>query len=129
MTTKIETARNRAFRDGQEDSMNALALRIQKPISWGQSPASTPNVGSLGRASNIARTPAKGRGLSRSSERIFAINDFARTGRGGPIEKHEASTTESEVRLTLVDLFVTAFLFMSAASPPVLVWLILRTVY
>jgi hypothetical protein len=126
--------------------MNTLALQIEKPISSAQSAASMANVVSLrrpgqrlgrrelvtgangGRASNVARTPLSD-SLSRWSGRTVAINDFAHTGRGGQaIEKHEALTTESEVRLTPVDLFATAFLFMSAASPPALVWLLLRTV-
>jgi len=145
MLTRIGTAGNQAPSQ-TEDSVSTLALTIERRMPSRQSTASMSNVVSLPgpdqrlgelvtgakawRASKVARKPATARSLSHWSGRTVAINNVAHTGRGGQaIEKHEALTTESDVRLTLVDFFVTAFLFMSAASPPALVCLLLRTAF
>jgi hypothetical protein len=130
--------------------MSVVAFRIERPVSAVQPQANMANVvpfrrppeqlrkrelltGAGGvRALNVERTAltatAASGGTSRWSGRRVAINDFAHNGRSGhPIEKREALTTENEVGLTLEDLLVTAFLFMSAATGPALVWLLLRT--
>jgi hypothetical protein len=122
--------------------MSALAVTIEKPISSTQSAANVVSLrrpgqrpgrrelvtGSNGRASTVARRSlaAAAGDLSRWSGPAVAVDDFAPAG-GQAIETHEAST--AEVHLTLADLFVTAFLLISALSPPVLVWLMLRTAF
>jgi hypothetical protein len=130
--------------------MSVVAFRIEKPVSAVQLQASMASVlpfrrppqhlrkrelvTSAGgvRALNKERTPltatAANGGASRWSRRRVAINDFAHTGRSGlVIEKRGALTTENAIGLTLEDIVVTAFLFMSAATGPTLVWLLLWT--
>jgi hypothetical protein len=116
--------------------MSNLAFTIEKPISATQPAASVANVVPFRRPGHQfpKRNLVAGaymvdalKGV-RTSLPATAVNRGTSRRSGWKVENNFARTaSENDVRLTPMELLLTALLFMSVATVPTLVWLLLRT--
>jgi|HubBroStandDraft_4_1064222.scaffolds.fasta_scaffold873836_1 hypothetical protein len=127
--------------------MSRLALTIEQPTSAAEATEGFANVvrfrepGSRRPKLELVAPTTKGRSSKEAIASLSAAaNGDTRPGRGGATSDlayagrrgdaaatREGLTNEDEIHLTLMDFIATALIFLSAASGPALMWLLLRT--